>query len=288
VAAGLLSATSTDAVNGSQLYAVASAASKIGSSVAAALGGGATMGADGTISAPAYTVGGTTYNNVGGAVTALQTSSPLQYSTSAAPTTPQGYLASQDVTLAGASAGPVRLHNVAAGTAPTDAANVSQLPGAFTSPSSNTFAFAQSGNGGAPVTLQNVAAGAVTANSTQAVNGAQLYSVSQASANGVNNLAQMLNASTQNLQNQINGVDQRAAGGTALALAASGLRYDDRPGKITIAAATGIYRDQAGFAGGAGYTSRDGHWRLNAAASFNPASAHSDVGAVAGASFSFP
>lgn len=61
VAAGAVNATSVDAVNGSQLYANAA-------STAAAFGGGATVNADGTISAPAYTVGGTTVNNVGAAI----------------------------------------------------------------------------------------------------------------------------------------------------------------------------------------------------------------------------
>jgi autotransporter adhesin len=49
VAAGTVSATSTDAVNGSQLHGVSQ-------SVATALGGGASVNADGTISAPTYTV----------------------------------------------------------------------------------------------------------------------------------------------------------------------------------------------------------------------------------------
>ena len=64
VAAGAVSAESADAVNGSQLYSHAA-------STAAALGGGSTVNADGTISAPAYTVGGLTVNNVGAAITNL-------------------------------------------------------------------------------------------------------------------------------------------------------------------------------------------------------------------------
>ncbi|MCC8397652.1 YadA-like family protein, partial [Paraburkholderia sp. MMS20-SJTR3] len=61
VAAGDLSAASTDAVNGSQLYATAS-------STASALGGGSTVNPDGAISAPSYSVGGTTVRNVGDAI----------------------------------------------------------------------------------------------------------------------------------------------------------------------------------------------------------------------------
>ncbi|SOE61215.1 Head domain of trimeric autotransporter adhesin [Burkholderia sp. OK233] len=61
VASGSVNVTSSDAVNGSQLYANAA-------STAAALGGGSTVNADGTVSAPSYSVGGTTVNNVGAAI----------------------------------------------------------------------------------------------------------------------------------------------------------------------------------------------------------------------------
>jgi len=62
VAAGAVNAASVDAVNGSQLCASAT-------STAAALGGGASVNADGTVSAPSYGVGGTTVSNVGAAIT---------------------------------------------------------------------------------------------------------------------------------------------------------------------------------------------------------------------------
>ncbi|WP_260326555.1 ESPR-type extended signal peptide-containing protein, partial [Paraburkholderia atlantica] len=64
MAAGTVNATSTDAINGSQLYAVSA-------SVAAGLGGGSTVNPDGTLSAPSYRVGGTTVSNMGEAITNL-------------------------------------------------------------------------------------------------------------------------------------------------------------------------------------------------------------------------
>ncbi|WP_241016172.1 YadA-like family protein [Paraburkholderia sp. Ac-20336] len=73
VAAGVLSATSTDAVNGSQLFSVASAGNATGTSVAAALGGGSTYTPGVGVSAPSYTIGGTIFNNVGAALTGLDT-----------------------------------------------------------------------------------------------------------------------------------------------------------------------------------------------------------------------
>ncbi|HCP6439243.1 TPA: YadA-like family protein [Escherichia coli] len=64
VAAGTISDTSTDAVNEAQLHGVSS-------SVAEALGGGAAVNSDGSISAPTYTIADTDYTNVGDAMNAI-------------------------------------------------------------------------------------------------------------------------------------------------------------------------------------------------------------------------
>ncbi|HCT6058901.1 TPA: YadA-like family protein [Escherichia coli] len=64
VTAGTISDTSTDAVNGAQLHGVSS-------SVAEALGGGAAVNSDGSISAPTYTIADTDYTNVGDAMNAI-------------------------------------------------------------------------------------------------------------------------------------------------------------------------------------------------------------------------
>jgi autotransporter adhesin len=64
VAPGAVSAASNDAVNGAQLHAQAA-------STAVALGGGSTVNADGSVTAPSYRVGGAVVNNVGSAITNL-------------------------------------------------------------------------------------------------------------------------------------------------------------------------------------------------------------------------
>ncbi|WP_415711243.1 beta strand repeat-containing protein, partial [Acinetobacter pragensis] len=64
VKAGDVNSTSTDAVNGSQLYGTAN-------SLAQALGGNSTVGADGKVTAPSYSVNGQAITNVGAAITAL-------------------------------------------------------------------------------------------------------------------------------------------------------------------------------------------------------------------------
>ncbi|MEQ1202137.1 ESPR-type extended signal peptide-containing protein [Acinetobacter nosocomialis] len=71
VAAGTVSATSTDAVNGSQLHTLDSRVTKNGASIANIFGGGAKANPDGSISNPSYKVAGTSANNVGDALTAL-------------------------------------------------------------------------------------------------------------------------------------------------------------------------------------------------------------------------
>jgi autotransporter adhesin len=96
VAAGRISATSTDAINGSQLYATNQALEqKVNQSV---------------------------QQIDNGAV------GPVQYSSSGSLTTPNGGTKTNDVTLVGKdTSAPVGLHNLAAGTAATDAVNVGQL-----------------------------------------------------------------------------------------------------------------------------------------------------------------
>ncbi|WP_228153326.1 YadA-like family protein [Acinetobacter seifertii] len=71
VAGGTISATSTDAVNGSQLHTLDSRVTKNGDSTANIFGGGAKANPDGSISNPTYNVAGTSANNVGDALTAL-------------------------------------------------------------------------------------------------------------------------------------------------------------------------------------------------------------------------
>lgn len=70
VANGAVSATSSDAINGSQLYGT-------NKYIADALGGDAEVNADGTITAPTYTIANTDYNNVGEALDALDNNALL-------------------------------------------------------------------------------------------------------------------------------------------------------------------------------------------------------------------
>ena len=75
-----------------------------------------------------------------------------------------------------------------------------------------------------PARSKNVAAGVVSATSTDAINGSQLYHTNQAILNGVNgNLA--------NLGARIGQVEDAANAGTAAAMAMAGLPQAYLPGK---------------------------------------------------------
>lgn len=132
-----LGAGSTDAINGSQMYAHAT-------STAVALGGGSTVNADGAVTAPSYSVGGTVVNTVGGAISNLDGRVTQNASDIANLQTTVGSIsgtvanavqydssAHNSVTLGGSSSAPaVKLTNLQAGTLSatrTDAVTGAQL-----------------------------------------------------------------------------------------------------------------------------------------------------------------
>ncbi|MCW3699003.1 ESPR-type extended signal peptide-containing protein [Burkholderia cenocepacia] len=158
VAAGDVSATSTEAVNGSQLHGVSD-------SVASAIGGGATVNPDGSISAPVFTVGdgsgGTKIvNSVGEVVTNLD----------GRVTTNEGDIKKLADDIGSGTLGLVQQAK------PGDDITV----GANTDGNAVDF----SSKTGAR-TLKGVAAGDVSATSTEAINGSQLHGVSDSVASAI-------------------------------------------------------------------------------------------------------
>ncbi len=91
-----------------------------------------------------------------------------------------------------------------------------------------------------------------------------------------------LQAQISGLQSQINDNLRESRAGVALAMASSGLQYDSRPGKASLAAAFGHYKGQSGLAVGLGYAVNS-RWRINAA--FTGTTEVSDYGVVAGSSW---
>ncbi|MGZ2749902.1 YadA-like family protein [Burkholderia stagnalis] len=157
VAPGVISASSMDAINGSQLYSVVQGVNALGTSGAAALGGGSAYNpATGQVSAPSYLVYGTTVNNVGSAIAALQSASPVQYTAAAGSTTPlaAGSAPTNSVTLVGAGGAasntiPVTLSNVAPGVNATDAVDVQQLNTAVAGATTHYYSVNDGGTPGA-------------------------------------------------------------------------------------------------------------------------------------------
>jgi autotransporter adhesin len=70
------------------------------------------------------------------------------------------------------------------------------------------------------------------------------------------------------LRENIADVRDIAISAGAIAMAASQLRFDDRPGKLSLAAGGAGFHGQGAFAVGMGYTSPDQFWRANFSGSF--------------------
>ena len=235
---GAVNATSTDAVNGSQLFGITSGMTAnmdaLGLSMATNLGGGATYNSTtGAVSAPTYNVYGTTQNNVGSAITALQSNSPLQYSDVNGVATPN--MPSNDVTLVGSALGPVTIHNVANGVAPNDAVNMSQLNTVqgnvsnldalavkYDGATKDTITLAGpvSADGGTTggTSITNLHQGLLSAMSTDAVNGSQLYATNQMVLNMSNGVGiKYFHVNSTQADSTAMGIDSVAIGMRAMA-----------------------------------------------------------------------
>ncbi|WP_256576391.1 MULTISPECIES: hypothetical protein, partial [unclassified Pseudomonas] len=181
VAAGVLNATSTDAVNGSQLFANSQ-------NTASALGGGAAVNATtGAWTAPSYST-----NSIG--VTGANT----------------GPLVSSDVGAALSNLNTSVTNTAAVAVKYDDAATKTQV----------TFNPA-----GTAVKLTNVAAGALNATSTDAVNGSQLFATNQTVDSLVNNGAgiKYFHSNSTLADSSATGQDSVAIGPLASATLANGV-----------------------------------------------------------------
>ncbi|EAZ3140672.1 autotransporter adhesin SadA [Salmonella enterica subsp. enterica serovar Napoli] len=129
VAKGDINSTSTDAVTGAQIYSLSQ-------SVADRLGGGASVNSDGTVNAPLYEVGTGIYNNVGSALSALNTS-----------------ITNTEASVAGLAEDALLWDD-----------------------SASAFSASHTGNDSK---ITNLAAGPLAADSTDAVNGSQLFDTNE-------------------------------------------------------------------------------------------------------------
>ena len=209
VAAGRLSNTSTDAINGSQLFAtnqavntVGTTVTNLGNTIATSIGGGTTYDpATGAVTTN-LTYGGNTYNSVqnvldqvgnavdGGGIKYFHANSTLADSqATGTDSVAIGPVSTASTTNAvsignGATAG-TNAGDVALGAGSSTGAVVAT---AGTTIAGNSYTYAGTtptstvsvGSAGNERTITNVAAGQVNANSTDAINGSQLFATDQA------------------------------------------------------------------------------------------------------------
>ncbi|EFH8371612.1 YadA-like family protein [Escherichia coli] len=174
MAAGAISSTSTDAINGSQLYTISD-------SVAKRLGGGATVGNDGSISAVSYALKSGIYNNVGDALSGIDNNTLQWNKTAGAFSANHGANATNKIT------------NVAKGTVSatsTDVVNGSQLYDLQQDALLwNGTAFSAAHGTEATSKITNVEDGTISDTSKDAVNGSQLKETKDDVATNTANIA---------------------------------------------------------------------------------------------------
>ncbi|MGO4128568.1 hypothetical protein AB4Z01_29535 [Inquilinus sp. YAF38] len=304
VAAGRITSTSTDAINGSQMFALASVVDNSingGAGIKyfhanSTLADSAATGSNSTAIGPASTASASNAISMGNGASAsannaiaigagAQATKANSLALGAGSKTlanlsDAAYTPVVGATTAGVATGEVsvgssgaerRVTNVAAGSAPTDAANVSQLQALsslsvkYDTDSSGNLTnriTLQGGDKSAPVIIGNVAPG---------VNGTDAVNVDQ------------LNGAFDSLNGKIKQARRDAWQGAAIGIAASSLQFDPRPGKISAAAGGGMWHEQGAFAFGLGYTAESGRVRLNARA----VTSGDDWGGGIGVSFTF-
>ena len=229
VAPGTLSATSTEAVNGSQLYAT-------NQNVAKGINFGGTTGSNN------YQLGDTINVKGDSNITSTTVNGGVQL----------GLNPNLNVTS-------VTTTDAAGNQTVTNGGGVTITPAAG---GGNPVSLTTGGlnNGGNKIT--NVAPGEISATSTDAVNGSQLH-------NAINNSVGNIAGAVENLQNRMGKLRNDSDAGTASALAAAGLPQAYLPGKSMIAVSGSTYRGQQGYAVGMSAISDGGNWIVKGTATGN-------------------
>ncbi|EJC9231572.1 trimeric autotransporter adhesin SadA [Salmonella enterica] len=225
VAKGDINANSTDAVTGAQIYSLSQ-------SVADRLGGGASVNSDGTVNAPLYKVGTGIYNNVGSALSALNTSiTNTEASVAGLAEDALLWDGNTSAFSANHSGSDSKITNLAAGTLAadsTDAVNGSQLFDTNEKVDQNTTDIAtnttninslsnsvttltddallwdgsasafSANHSGSDSKITNLAAGTLAADSTDAVNGSQLFATNENVSQNTTDIAANTDSINQN------------------------------------------------------------------------------------------
>lgn len=235
VAAGRVNATSTDAINGSQLYILANDLQNKATAANSKVAAGSNIvvtpntSTDGSTTytvatspdlvVDSVTAGNTVLNNGGVTISNGAAGSPVS------------------LTQSGLDNGGNKITNVAAGTDATDAVNVSQLNSAKT---------------------EVVAGDNVTVDKTTGANGQDIYKISANTA-----------AWDSRINNRINDMEKDLRAGIAGATAIAFLQRPNEAGKSIVSAAVGGFRDQQALAVGYARNSDNNKWSIKAGVGLN-------------------
>ncbi len=251
VAAGQITATSTDAVNGSQLYAVAGTMSTIAGSVKTILGGNAAVAETGAITMT--DIGGTGKDTVEEAIQAVKTEVKAGSNVTVTPSNGDDghpiYTVAVNKDLA--------VDSVTTGATKVDTNGIT-IDG--------KQVITKDGVNANDTKITNVANGDVSKTSKDAVNGSQLQEVKESIESVINEKIGNINGSTTNINNKIDGINQnmnalenrvnsrmdKAVAGSAALAALHPLDFDEND-KWNVAAGYGNYRSGSAMALGAFY-----------------------------------
>ena len=152
--------------------------------------------------------------------------------------------------------------------------NDANVAGVLDKENSKPVGIVSVGNANETRQIQGVAAGVVSPDSTDAINGSQLYYTNEA----IGNVQNQVN----HLGNRINQVAEDADAGTASAMATATLPQAYLPGKSMVAVGASTYRGKQGYAVGFSAITDSGNWIIKGTASGN---SKGHFGATVGAGY---
>ncbi len=261
-----------------------------GKATASALGGGSTTNTDGRITAPEYTVAAIDrdgrvaetadiHNNVSAAVAALDTNigsvndrvsdlASAQANDISYDTAPGGGRTNTVTLLGGDPSAPVLLKNVADGIDAQDSVNLRQLNQAKQDIAAQNADYAHQSKvyaDQADKAILDQGMAYTDEIGTQALMSSTNYTDKKFSqvSQDVGALSNRLDQGLGQLSSDIRDVRGEARRAAAIGLAAASLRFDDRPGKLSLAFGGGAWRGHGAAAFGLGYTNENSNVRAN-------------------------
>ncbi|MDA3133280.1 YadA family autotransporter adhesin, partial [Atlantibacter subterraneus] len=303
VAAGRIAADSTDAVNGSELYATNQAIEKISGDIINVDAGSVKyeVNSDGTVNYNKVIMGGDTYDNsthtggttitnvangeapsdavnkyqldqVNQSVTNISNGTDGMFQVNNTSNLPKPKPTGKDAVAGGAGAIASADHSTAIGTnSKATHSNSVALGYNSVTDRDNSISVGSAGN---ERQITNVAAGT---QNTDAANVGQLKE-------GVNNSYQYTNKKFNDLKNMVDDQKDKLSAGVAGAMAMAGLPQPYQPGASMVGLAGGTYQGQSAIALGVSTISDNGKWVTKISGTTN---SQGDVGAAAGVGYQF-